>query len=63
MAGARLHEAHELSEGMQIEHNLLGTGIILSIDTSQADARIKVEFENTGEKNLLLKFAKFRIIE
>lgn len=63
VAGARLHEPHELSEGMEIEHNLLGIGTIISIDTSQADARIKVEFNNTGEKNLLLKFAKFRIIE
>lgn len=59
-----LHQAHELSEGMEIEHVLLGRGTILDIDTSQPGGdRIKVEFTASGEeKNLLLKFAKFRII-
>lgn len=59
-----LHQAHELSKGMEIEHVLLGRGTILDIDTSQPGGdRIKVEFTASGEeKNLLLKFAKFRII-
>lgn len=59
-----LHQAYELSEGMEIEHVLLGRGTILSIDTSQPGGdRILVEFNASREqKNLLLKFAKFRII-
>lgn len=58
------HQAHELSEGMEIEHSLLGRGTILAVDTSQPGGdRIRVEFNASGEeKNLLLKFAKFRII-
>lgn len=59
-----VHQAHELSEGMEIEHTLLGRGTILDIDTSQPGGdRIRVEFETSGEeKKLLLKFARFRII-
>ncbi|MBO4943841.1 MAG: UvrD-helicase domain-containing protein [Muribaculaceae bacterium] len=63
VVGAALHQAHELSEGMEIEHTMFGVGTIIAIDLSQADPRIKVEFDNMGEKNLLLKFAKFRIVE
>lgn len=57
-----IHEASNLSIGMIIEHQRFGTGKISSIDTSSADARIIVEFTNTGTKTLLLKFARFKII-
>lgn len=61
VAGARLHQAYELSEGMKIRHNTFGVGIILDVNTSMADHRIEVEFDNVGKKTLLLKFAKFII--
>ena len=51
-----------LSEGLRIEHARFGAGTITSIDTSMADARITVEFDNVGSKVLLLKFAKFQIL-
>ncbi|MBR5331952.1 MAG: UvrD-helicase domain-containing protein [Muribaculaceae bacterium] len=57
-----IHNAGELSVGMVIEHQRFGTGKITTIDTSSADARIIVEFANTGTKTLLLKFAHFNII-
>jgi len=57
-----LHTADELAEGMNIAHSRFGIGVIVSIDTSNADARITVEFQNVGSKTLLLKFAKFNII-
>lgn len=57
-----IHEANNLSIGMIIEHQRFGTGKISTIDTSSADARIVVEFANTGTKTLLLKFARFKII-
>lgn len=57
-----IHEASNLSVGMTIEHQRFGTGRITTIDTSSADARIVVEFTNTGTKTLLLKFARFKII-
>ncbi len=57
-----IHEANSLSIGMIIEHQRFGTGKITTIDTSSTDARIIVEFANTGTKTLLLKFARFKII-
>ena len=58
-----IHDVSTLSEGMIIEHQRFGTGKITTIDTSSTDARIIVEFVNTGTKTLLLKFARFKIIE
>ena len=57
-----IHDVGSLSEGMIIEHQRFGTGKITTIDTSSTDARIIVEFANTGTKTLLLKFARFKII-
>lgn len=57
-----IHNVESLSEGMIIEHQRFGTGKITTIDTSSTDARIIVEFANTGTKTLLLKFARFKII-
>lgn len=57
-----IHDIKSLSEGMIIEHQRFGTGKITTIDTSSTDARIVVEFANTGTKTLLLKFARFKIL-
>lgn len=56
------HSASELAEGCFIEHSRFGNGEILSIDTSGADAKIMVSFGEVGTKTLLLKYAKFRIL-
>lgn len=56
------YSADELTEGMTIEHPRFGRGKIDTIDRSQADARIRVTFENTDPRTLLLKFAKIKII-
>lgn len=61
-SSSEIHEASTLSIGMIIEHQRFGTGKITTIDTSSTDARIIVEFTNTGTKTLLLKFARFKII-
>lgn len=58
-----MHTAGELANGMKIEHSRFGTGTITHIDTSRPDTRITVEFDNTGERILLLKFARFSIID
>ena len=56
------HTASELATGMTIEHSRFGRGIIKSIDTSQVDHKITVQFSNVDTKVLLLKFAKFTIV-
>jgi DNA helicase II / ATP-dependent DNA helicase PcrA len=51
-----------LQEGMKVEHPKFGFGVVSAIDTSGADRKAKIDFENFGEKTLLLSFAKLRII-
>ena len=38
-------------------------GTIVNIEGSADNTKACVDFENAGKKNLLLKFAKFKIIE
>lgn len=56
------HSVDELREDMLIEHSRFGIGRIVKIDRNGTDPRIVVEFNNTEQKTLLLKFAKFNII-
>ncbi len=56
-----LHSISELHTGMLIEHARFGSGTITGIDNTSADPRIVVEFDNVGNKTLLLKFARFNI--
>lgn len=56
-------EAKELQVGNIIEHERFGRGEVTSIELSGNDRRAFVEFESAGKKQLLLKFAKFNIIE
>ena len=49
--------------GMMVEHERFGRGKVLSVEGKLPDLKAKVFFPNAGEKNLLLKFAKLRIID
>lgn len=53
----------ELAAGNRVEHQRFGKGMIISVDTTQADARITVKFSNIETKILLLKFAKLKLLE
>lgn len=57
-----LHTVDELSEGLHIVHSTFGEGEIVCVDTSGDEPKIKVEFQE-GLKTLLLKFAKFQIVD
>lgn len=48
--------------GVRIEHQKFGRGTVTAVDTSQPDTRIMVNFENAGQRTLLLKYAKFTIL-
>ena len=60
--GESLHLISELEPGMTIEHSRFGKGVIISAATEPTGDKIEVEFENLGMKKLLLKFARFKII-
>ncbi len=57
---ASIHNA--LQVGMTIEHERFGIGKVLQMEGSGEDARAIVEFENSGTKKLLLKFARYSIL-
>ena len=52
-----------LVEGAKIEHQRFGVGTVLKLEGSGENAKATVQFVNSGTKQLLLKFAKFAIIE
>ncbi len=51
----------ELREGQRIEHNRFGFGLLKSI-VDDGGLKAVIEFDDFGEKVLLLKYAKIRII-
>lgn len=53
----------KLVEGAKIEHQRFGVGTVLKLEDSGENAKATVQFVNSGTKQLLLKFAKFTIIE
>ena len=52
----------ELKVGQRIEHNRFGFGNILEMSGSMADLKAKIAFDDYGEKILLLKYAKIRVV-
>ena len=52
----------DLHEGVKIEHQRFGVGTVIRIEGTGENTKATVEFRNAGTKQLLLKFAKFKII-
>lgn len=52
----------ELRAGQRVEHNRFGFGKILEISGSPADLKAKIAFDEHGEKILILKYAKIRVV-
>lgn len=49
--------------GQRIEHNRFGKGLILSISGTGDDRTMQVRFDNYGEKKLVLKYVKMRVLK
>jgi DNA helicase-2/ATP-dependent DNA helicase PcrA len=54
--------ASDLHVGSTIEHQRFGVGMVVKIEGTGENTKATVEFRNTGTKQLLLKFAKYKII-
>ena len=52
----------QLKAGQKIEHNRFGFGNILEITGAIPDLKAKIAFDDYGEKILLLKYAKIRVV-
>ena len=51
-----------LKEGCKIEHQRFGVGVVRKIEGQGENAKATVEFQNSGVKQLLLKYAKYTIL-
>ena len=67
---ARVHDAEftptpilQLRAGQRIEHNRFGFGKIMEISGNPADLKAKISFDDHGEKILILKYAKIRVVD
>ena len=54
--------ANGLQEGSVIEHERFGIGDVVKIEGAGDNCKATVRFRNAGVKQLLLKFAKFKVI-
>jgi len=53
----------KLRVGIKVEHERFGYGKIISLDGDVLNMRAVVDFNDSGQKTLLLKFAKLRVVE
>jgi len=49
--------------GTQVEHQSFGKGVVTEVDGVGNDKKATINFKGSGEKKLLLRFAKLKIIE
>ena len=52
----------KLKAGQRIEHNRFGYGKIIEITGNVTDLKARISFDEHGEKILILKYAKIRVI-
>ena len=55
--------ASDIKEGVKVEHAKFGMGKVVAVDASGASSKATVDFENVGEKTLILSFAKLMVRE
>lgn len=56
-----LAKMEDVEEGVEVMHSKFGIGRVISTEVMQGDKRAKVDFEQAGERVLILKFAKLKI--
>jgi DNA helicase-2/ATP-dependent DNA helicase PcrA len=60
-AGFEPSDTSNLGEGMKVEHPKFGYGKVVTLESTGVNRKAKVNFNNFGEKTLLLSFAKLKI--
>jgi DNA helicase-2/ATP-dependent DNA helicase PcrA len=61
-AGFAPSDTSNLQVGMELEHERFGFGKVISLEGNKPDIKATIFFKEIGQKQLLLKFAKLRII-
>jgi len=62
-AGFVPDDPRKIRAGMEVEHARFGTGKVLQTEGDFPDTKATVFFKDFGQKQLLLKFAKLKIID
>ncbi|MBC7615619.1 MAG: UvrD-helicase domain-containing protein [Pedobacter sp.] len=62
-AGFAPNASNEFQNGMEVEHEKFGFGKIVNLEGKLPDIKATVFFQGLGNKQLLLKFAKLRIVK
>lgn len=55
-------ETSSMSVGTRIQHDRFGNGVVTAIEGKGIDTKATVNFDNVGTKQLLLRFAKFKVL-
>jgi len=55
-------DTSQIQQGMEVEHPKFGRGKVMLIEGRENDRKATVFFQGVGNKQLLLKFAKLRIL-
>ncbi len=55
-------KATKLTVGAIVEHRLFGRGTVLAVEGTGENSKAIIHFDETGRKQLLLKFAKLTIV-
>jgi len=58
----KANEPSDIQAGMQVEHLRFGRGKVLNLEGPEPNRKATVFFQDHGQKQLLLKFAKLKII-
>ena len=53
----------DLNVGQLIDHQRFGKGIVKEVDGEMDNRKAVIDFEEHGEKKLVLKFAKIRVVK
>ena len=56
-------EPGKILPGMKVEHQRFGLGKVLQVEGMAPDVKATIFFHNAGQKQLLLKFAKLKIVQ
>jgi len=62
-AGFAPSDMNKLQAGMEVEHERFGFGKVINLEGNKPDIKATIFFKELGQKQLLLKFAKLRIVK
>lgn len=61
-ASAFAVDLSDLKVGSTVKHDRFGLGVVMEIEGTEGNAKATVSFENFGQKQLLLKYARLKVL-